>query len=627
MSPSIWHLILAILGLSFLVFIHELGHFIAARLVGIRVEVFSIGIGKPLYVWHWKGVKWQIAILPFGGYIKMLGEEGDKGLSATPSKDDFYSKNPWQRIFVAIMGPVVNIVFALIAFTAIWFMGGRMKPFEEHTHVIGWVDPASELSAKGVRPGDTISVYNGHKFTGFQDLLLNGVLRENQIEIAGDSVNYYQDTVAPYQYTLSLYQMTGMPKDVRTIGVLAPASIMIFQEFDKLDGMHSPIYESGIQKGDRIIWANGELVFSSVQLGQIVNQGSSYLTIVRSGEVMHVRSPRTLVGDLQIDKKMQDELIDWRRELDIAAPIESLYFLTYHINEDCVVKGPISFIDNDLFEEQKKEQYLVKGLDEVLVPGDKIIAVNGVQVYSGIDIFKQMMERQVLLMVQGEKGAPLSMNWENQDKIFQNSVNWADVALVADQIGQDSSLTESGRIRLLKPITPMTLDEFKSRSVNMARGAKERVLQALPGIETKEYIFVGASLKGQKVHYNPTPIVVFNHLTKETWRTFYSLITGSLSPKWLSGPVGIVRVIHDGFSVGIKEAIYWLGLISLNLGLLNIVPIPVLDGGRICIFLYEAITRRRVSSKAMEQLMIPFVILLIMLFVYITYQDLSRLLG
>jgi regulator of sigma E protease len=93
----------------------------------------------------------------------------------------------------------------------------------------------------------------------------------------------------------------------------------------------------------------------------------------------------------------------------------------------------------------------------------------------------------------------------------------------------------------------------------------------------------------------------------------------------MSGPVGIVEVIHHSWGVGIKEVLFWMGLISLNLGFLNLLPIPVLDGGHICFSLVEMVTKRPIKAKTMERLIIPFVVLLVALFVYLTYNDLLRL--
>src|SRR5579883_729580 len=123
------YIFLALLGLGFLIFIHELGHYFVAKKVGMKVEAFSIGFGKPLYVWERNGVKWQFCVLPFGGYVRIAGMEKKGALEPHQIPEGFYGKKPKERIKVALAGPLVNLVFALFMFTLIWAFGGRTKPF------------------------------------------------------------------------------------------------------------------------------------------------------------------------------------------------------------------------------------------------------------------------------------------------------------------------------------------------------------------------------------------------------------------------------------------------------------------------------------------------------------------
>lgn len=163
MIENIFYAVLAILGLGFLVFIHELGHYFMARRQGMRIEVFAIGFGKPIFSWMHDGVKWQIGMLPFGGYVKIAGMTKEKGVEPADIPDGFFGKKPWARIQVALAGPVVNIVFAFMVFAGLWMFGGRDKKFAEFTHHIGWVDPKSALYDQGVRPGDLIQKYSGRE--------------------------------------------------------------------------------------------------------------------------------------------------------------------------------------------------------------------------------------------------------------------------------------------------------------------------------------------------------------------------------------------------------------------------------------------------------------------------------
>ena len=157
---DLMYVLFAILGLGFLVFIHELGHYWVARRKGMRVEAFAIGFGKPIFTWERNGVKWHIGMLPFGGYVKIAGMQKEGNVEPSEIPDGFYGKKPWDRIQVALAGPAVNVLFALLVFTVLWFSGGRVKQFAEFTHRIGWVDPKSALYEQGVRPGDIITKYD-----------------------------------------------------------------------------------------------------------------------------------------------------------------------------------------------------------------------------------------------------------------------------------------------------------------------------------------------------------------------------------------------------------------------------------------------------------------------------------
>ena len=127
--------------------------------------------------------------------------------------------------------------------------------------------------------------------------------------------------------------------------------------------------------------------------------------------------------------------------------------------------------------------------------------------------------------------------------------------------------------------------------------------------------------------YNPSPIVQFGNVFDEIWHTLVALVTGSLNIKWISGPIGIIQVVHDNSMISIKEALFWLGAISLNLGMLNLLPIPVLDGGTILLSFFEMVSGRKLHPKTLEKVILPFAALLIGFFIFLTYQDLSRIMS
>ena len=99
---------LVVLGI--LIFIHELGHFTVAKLMGIRIETFSLGFGPRIFGFRRGDTEYRLSVIPLGGYVKMLGESPDEELKG--SKEEFQSRTKFERFLVLVMGPVVNVVFA-----------------------------------------------------------------------------------------------------------------------------------------------------------------------------------------------------------------------------------------------------------------------------------------------------------------------------------------------------------------------------------------------------------------------------------------------------------------------------------------------------------------------------------
>ncbi len=632
---SLFSLLLAILGLGFLIFIHELGHYWMARRVGMKVEAFSIGFGRPIISWMRDGVRWQISWIPFGGFVKIAGMQKERGSEPHEIQDGFYSKTPWQRIQVSFLGPLVNIVFGLVLFAILWASGGRERSFSEFTRRIGWVDPQSALYAQGVRPGDVIETYDGRPFGGVKDLMLAGLMKGKQNQIQGYKIDPVTGKRIDFDYTLENYAVQGAPIQQKTIGVSAPASYLIYdaKQSPLLSG--SPMAESGIQDGDRIFWADGERLYSHEHLVQAVNESTAFLTVKRRDKIFHAKVPRVHLDELHMTAMQKAELDDWQYEAKIEGRVEDLYFIPYLLSPSGTVEMRLGFIDE---QDQKRafEQCERCAFFYPLEEGDQILAIDGQKITSSYDLLNDLQKRRVLLIVQREEFAPDS--WKEADADFEALADRSDLQKIVGAIGLDSSVRQSGRLVLLNPAEPKTLGElsevFAKHREQIERNraqietikdpvVKQETLKKLSDLQKR--LFLGIGFRDRAIVYNPSPIEQFFNVFKDTWRTLSGLFSGNLSPKHMSGPVGIVQVVQIGWMQGVKEAIYWMGFISLNLGIVNLLPIPILDGGHIVFSLYEAVTRRRISAKVMERLVIPFFGLLIAFFIYITYQDLSRI--
>lgn len=637
---NVIYILFAIIGLGLLVFIHELGHYWLARRAGMKIEVFSIGFGRPLISWMFQGVKWQICFLPFGGYVKIAGMQKEGNVEPCDIPDGFYSKSPGKRIQVALAGPLVNILFALLAFSLLWSLGGREKTFKEYTRRIGWVEPASPLYQQGVRPGDVIEKYDGRPFHGVKDLLVASVMDSETMQIEGYKVDYEAGGTHPFRYTLTQEKpLDGGRVEMRSIGISDPASYLIYGQTSFLEG--SPVASSGIQPGDRLIWADGEVLFSLKQLSHVVNESSAFLTVRRGETVFQTKVPRVHLDDLKMSSYERAEIDDWQHEVGIKGRLQDLAFIPYNLSPTCEIESRLSFIDEQeqikVFQQCQRCAYF-----NPLQEGDVILAVDGHPVKTAYDLLLRLQKREVLLIVERNPQSVQKVLWTKADQEFDD-FRLNDLHYIVSNIGVDASLSSAGNLHLLRPVEPLSYRDlpFKEEHKSAVLAELARQKKALEEIKNSQVrnealrqfeqqqnrLALGIALQDRVVVYNPNPFDQFFDVIQDTGLTLSSLFSGKLSPKFMSGPVGIVQVVHHSWTVGATEALYWMAVISLSLGLLNLLPLPVLDGGHIVFSLIEWITKRPIKAKTMERMMIPFVGLLVAFFVYITYQDLARLLG
>ncbi len=644
---SLFYFVFALLGLGVLIFLHELGHYWMARRVGMRVETFAIGFGSPIYKWQRDGVTWQIGWIPFGGYVKIAGTDTTAEQDPYEIKDGFFGKSPWDRIKVAFMGPLANLVLAFVLFAALWAMGGREKSFQEYTKIIGWVDPQSELFQKGVRPGDEIYSYNDVSYESAKDHFYGPTTADGKIKIRGAHVNYKTGESTPFEYLVAVYPHPASLKEgVMTAGVFNSANYMIYDKMP--NGTENPIKEgspvkdSGIAYGDRIVWVDGEVIFSSKQLEKVLNDQRALLTVVRGDQVILRRAPRVEVKELKLDSAFKEELVDWQYEAQLKnAKLQDLYTIPYNLTNDGIVENALTFIEPEMSAVFFPKQ-IFADVDEPLLVGDRIIAVDGKPITHAFQLFGILQERYVNVIIERDPSLRVIPNWKEADQLFLKGIDWKALTAMTQSIGTANPVAENGELFMLRTIQPKTRFEMAATPTEKAQwtadvaAAKtqieeienpERRVAALKLLDQQEkMLYLGIpAVQDRRVLYNPSPEEQFKSVSGEIFRTLEALFTGSLNPKFMSGPIGIVRVVQENARVGIKEALFWLGAISLNLGLLNLLPIPVLDGGNIVISFVEMVTGRRMKPKELEKLILPFAVLLIGFFIYLSYNDLMNL--
>jgi regulator of sigma E protease len=184
---------ISLLVLSLLIFFHELGHFLAARAMGVYVKVFSIGFGKKLASFQWKDTEWRIAMIPLGGYVQMKGQEDLDPTALSTDEDSYNVKKPWQRIFILLAGPFANFLLAYFLF---WFiaLGGP----QVLSPVVGEVMKDSPAEKAGLKTNDIISEINGVKVETWQDMAEDIAASSGSINFLIERGGYIQNiTITP----------------------------------------------------------------------------------------------------------------------------------------------------------------------------------------------------------------------------------------------------------------------------------------------------------------------------------------------------------------------------------------------------------------------------------------------
>ncbi len=278
-------ILLGLLGLGVVVFVHELGHFLAARAMGIDVEVFSIGWGKPLIAKKIGAVEYRLGMFPIGGYCKMRGDNefeeayNNNRNKIEPVKGSFFGTKPWRRIVTVFAGPFFNLVFAALVFSVIWGVGFEVRTMENRivlaSDVTGEV-PGFPANIAGLQSGDRITAINGVATPTYTDIQQNIALNADKtLTLAVER----DGAAMELSITPSLEKSTGAGK----IGVYYWADPVI-------DGVVSSGAASaaGLMNGDRIVSINGVSVPYSVAIIPLLQDHPQNLSIVfeRNGETM-----------------------------------------------------------------------------------------------------------------------------------------------------------------------------------------------------------------------------------------------------------------------------------------------------------------------------------------------------
>ena len=272
--------------LGILIFVHELGHFLMARRIGVRVLTFSLGFGPKLLNIHRGDTDYCVSIIPLGGYVKMAGENPEDQRSG--ATDEFLSKTKWQRFQVLVMGPVMNVVLALVVMTVVLYQGAQVPIFDQQPVVIGTFSENSVAKAAGLQPGDQVVSVDGKEVDNW-DQFSSAIVTKARKEIG---IGYVRNGKAG---SITVVPLAQGKYDIGDVGI-QPA---VHPQIGELTpGM--PAAQSGLKTGDVILAADDEKDVTYEHLLAAIkahNGQPLQLTIRRNGQEQQIAVTPRMTGD------------------------------------------------------------------------------------------------------------------------------------------------------------------------------------------------------------------------------------------------------------------------------------------------------------------------------------------
>ena len=534
-------IILAILALGFLIFIHELGHFFAAKRCGIRVEKFSIGFGPRLIGFRRGETDYCLSALPFGGFVKMAGEspEEQKG-----EEGEFASAPVGHRIFVAIAGPAMNFLLGIILFSFVYLLGldhGTMWLMEmligrsDRMAQIGLVADDSPAKQGGVAPGDIIMSINDRRIKNWQDFnttILTHPDEELKIIVSRDG----------QLQTLYVTPRSLDKKGIGQIRVSAQQAAMV-ESITK----GSSAAKAGIRARDLIESINGQKIYHVPEFGSVIWEpsypfGSAHRRFYK-----------------EINENQNGEV-----SLKVRRGAESL-----------TVNFPINWVANAFVAAGSEAE---KG---GIQSGDEIVSING-ESTKNFDLYPKLYELATTNLGQA-----------------------VEIGLRRD--GKQLTAT-------LIPTLEGTENQLNLQGLHWKLSLDGLAL-AVPSVPIPKYNVVTAVGEGFQTNWLILEMVV---------KVLKRLVTREVKTKHLTGPIGIVDATRRVVEFGLRSLLFFVAFISVNLGIVNLLPIPIADGGQILFFTLEKLRGRPLSIRKQLIIQQVSIVLLAGLFLYITFYDILR---
>lgn len=268
------------------IFFHEFGHFWVALKRGMKVEEFAIGFGPKLFSWTRNGIVYSLRAIPAGGFVKLPQMVTSEALEGGNAKEEIPPASPLSKILVALAGPVMNIIFAFVIATFIYFVG---LPMLVNPSVIGYVEAGSDEEKAGIKPGDRIVAIDGVSVDSWQKILMTTALAPTNVfnlSIArGGATNVVQVTAKQTKETAGLKLLNLGSQEHPVVG-----SVLAGRAAEK----------AGLQSKDKILKFDGIQMVSQEQFVELVSKSGDKeceIVVERGGQAVTLKVTPALDKD------------------------------------------------------------------------------------------------------------------------------------------------------------------------------------------------------------------------------------------------------------------------------------------------------------------------------------------
>lgn len=663
---SITNILYVAIGLGLVIFFHELGHFAVAKWCDVMVERFSIGFGPIIFSRKWGETEYALSAVPFGGYVKMLGQDDmdpsqmtDEEIAEDPRS--YMAKKVWQRMAIISAGVIMNILTAVLFFAAAFQLGVQQAP-----PVLGIVATGMPAWEAGLQTGDRITKINGRETNSYEDIVLGVALSSGPLEMEIEKWNgeHQSLTITPDISGDRRKIGAGLP-----LGLTIPDSRDVTEEMITSSGTGAAKAEPPFQKGDTIrqiddveISSYHEMQLLSAQRAaddldfyvQRKGDGENQLTkltvpatsFVELGIVMDIGSVKFIKQDSPAEQaglRIGDK-ITFVNDREVGSDIdplrlsEELYKLAgekvaLDVRRESSGDAPKRDAGKDEQESEEK-----KGLDRIhlipeAIPPWTELPFDPEDPLSAPCIGIAFEVTRTVLWV--KDGSPAEGKIEAGDRI--QAIEFIPPDGQTDESKKQNTILFADAENKDRPTDwayPFwSMQVLRDHEINLtiSRGGETHETTLTPEVlpDSEWYMPIrGITLPVDTVKVQSKSIgeAMSKGMDRtrnkilELYLTLRSLVRGDLSVRNLQGPVGIAKMAYTIAKNGMGELLLFLGFLSVNLAVLNFLPIPVLDGGHMVFLIWEGITGKKPSEKVIAMatwIGLMFILAMIVLVMYL----------